>query len=149
MGEQFLDYLTDKPFSIVFWDISPPFDSIQDAFKDTIIKIVSSLQEVENIMKMEKVKNLVIAIYDEEKWHSLKSILDRLLPEQRRELFIILIKPNVKTFDPLETFIYSVNLLVNIEDLKFFPELYKKSLEYWETLYKNYKKFYSQILESF
>ena len=70
----------------------------------------------------------------------IKEFLEKLLPEKRRELFVILITSNVKTFDPVETFVYSVNLLIDFSDLNYFPQLYHKSKLYWEQLYRDYKK---------
>jgi len=147
MEGHFTDYLIEKPLTLIYWAVSIPFNISLEFFEDTELKEISSVEELDYWLKVGDVKNILIATSNEQELKSIKSFLDKLLPEKRRELFVILIAPNVKTFDPVQTFVYSVNLLINLDDLSYFPQLYNKAKLYWEQLYKGYKKVLTKVME--
>jgi len=144
---RFADYLIEKPLTLVYWRLSNPFDTFLNLFENTEIKKISSVEELDYWLKVGEVKNIILAAPNFDELKEIKEFLEKLLPEKRRELFVILITSNVKTFDPVETFVYSVNLLIDFSDLNYFPQLYHKSKLYWEQLYRDYKKMLSKVME--
>ncbi len=143
----FTDYLIEKPLTLVYWNVSQPFEGFTQSFEDTEIKKISSVEEVDYWLKVGEVRNILIATSDKDKIKEFRVFWDKLFPEKRREIFVILITDGVHTIDPVETFVYSVNLLININDLEYFSQLYRKSQKYWEQFYKNYKRVLAKVME--
>lgn len=144
----FWDYLIEKPVCLIFWDLPQGKNKIVDFFStNTEIKEIKNKEELLYWLKIGKVKIIILAVYNISDAKEIKETIDDLPAEKRREIFVIFISPEVKTLDPHSTFVFGVNLLLNINDVNFIDKIYKQATQYWEFLYRPYLKTYQKLME--
>ncbi len=138
----FEDLLIQKPISLIYWEFSDKFEKIMEVLsKETEVKIISEFRKIDYWKRIGKIKNLVFGIKSEKNFEKWQNFLKSLKPEERRGIFAILISENVKTLDPVKSFVFNVNLVINLKDLDKFEEIYQKSKLYWTNLYKEFLSF--------
>lgn len=134
-----------------FWKLSDSFNSIAEWFKvnkDYVVREIQDKEELIFFIKNRLLKVLVIGVNSLEEAYEIKQFLDfKLSVEQRRELELIYVSPQVETLDPKTTFLWSANLVLNPQHLSEFSTIYTKGLSYWEALYKHFKKAKEYIFE--
>lgn len=148
MNLELEDLLSDKPFSLIMWNLDLDPSKIISLFKrDTEIKLINSIEEVTEWLKVSEVENLVIGERDENRVKEFCNYLKMLPLERRRNLFILVISPSFKTLDSKETFLLGVNLLVNTNDVENIDRLVNKTKKYWDYLYMAYKNQLRKLVE--
>jgi hypothetical protein len=142
------DLLLERPVTLILWDLDTKADAILPSLQqETEIRIISSLEEFWEWLKMVEVQNLIVAVKERDKLQAVKQSLDKLPVDKRRKLFVIFIAPDLNTFDMKDTFLFSANLILNEKDLKEFEKIYSKAKAYWEHLYKPYFTTLNKLIE--
>jgi hypothetical protein len=68
--------------------------------------------------------------------NALLDFIQKLPSSQRREIFVVWVGPNVKSGDWLSAFSYSVNMVIQPEQLSGITKMIKKSWSQWKDLYQ-------------
>ena len=68
--------------------------------------------------------------------NSLLEYIQKMPTSQRREIFVVWVGANVKSGDMLSAFSYSVNLVLQPEQLPGITKMIKKSWSQWKDLYQ-------------
>ncbi len=144
---EYYDYLIEKPLCLVYWNLDTPVDVLQNYFsQDLEIKEVKDLENLIYWSRITSPRVIIIGVKDLKKVKGLTDFFNEKLPiTKRRELFLIYVLPNAKTFDPKETFLLSANLVISESHLSDFEKIYQKAHQYWTNLYKDFKFTYEQL----
>jgi hypothetical protein len=129
-----------KPLTVMHWKVEEPTGLIEELFsQETEIRPIEDPNEVIPLLYRHKILNLVIGAQSSEdfkkEWFP---VLQKVPLNQRREIFVLLVLPSAKTFDPWQTFLHSVNLLVSVYDLKDLPLYLEQAKQYFNELYEPY-----------
>jgi len=129
-----------KPLTVIHWKIEEPTGLIEELFsQETELKSIEDPKEVIPLLYRYKILYLVIGAQSSEDFkNEWLPVLQKVPFNQRREIFVLLVLPSAKTFDPWQTFLHSVNLLVSVEDLKYLPFYLEQAKQYFYELYEPY-----------
>jgi hypothetical protein len=142
------DLLLEKPVTLILWELDSKPDPIFQALQgETEIRSISSIEEFLEWIKMVDVRYFIVGVKTLDKLKEAKTILDGIVIEKRRNIFIVFISPNLNTMDMKEMFLFSVNLILNEKDIKDFEKILSKAKAYWEHLYKPYFTTLNKLLE--
>jgi hypothetical protein len=138
-----------KPLTVVHWKLKESMGLIEDIFsQETEIRPIEDPNELIPLLYRHKVLYLVIGSQSsedfKEEWFP---VLQKVPLNQRREIFVLLVLPSAKTFDPWQTFLHSVNLLLSIEDLKDLPLYLEQAKQYFNELYEPYFRAMRKFVE--
>lgn len=148
MSLELEDLIIERPVSLIYWKLSSSFRNIQEVLsKETEVRELKEVGDLLPWLHHTEVKNLIVALPNLEEFKTFNSLLEKITPEKRRELFIIFISPYLKTLDPLLSFLYGVNLVIKEEDLLEFERIFSKARAYWKSLYSPYFKTFSKLAE--
>lgn len=140
--------LLDRQVTICYWELGMSTDKLRDFFlKDTEWRTITQLSEILTWINYGDVKNLIVGTEDTQRMAEAKQILEKIPIEKRREIFFILISPQLHTLDPKEAFIYSANLVINPKDLGEFERIYSRAQIYWKRLYDPYRSAFEKLKE--
>ncbi len=129
-----------KPLTVVHWKLKEPKDLIEELFsQETELKPIENPNELIPFLYRYKISNIVIGAQSSEdfkkEWFP---VLQKIPLAQRREIFVLLVLPSAKAFDPWQTFLHSVNLLVSVDELKDLPFHLERAKQYFYELYEPY-----------
>jgi hypothetical protein len=129
-----------KPLTVVHWKLKEPTGLIEDLFsQETEIRPIEDPNELIPLLYRHKVLYLVLGAQSSEDFKKeWIPVLQKVPLAQRREIFVLLVLPSAKTFDPWQTFLHSVNLLVSVEELKNLPFHLERAKQYFYELYEPY-----------
>jgi hypothetical protein len=129
-----------KPLTLVHWKLKEPKALIEELFsQETELRPIEDPNEVIPLLYRYKILNLVIGAQSSEDFKKeWLPVLQKVPLNQRREIFVLLVLPSAKTFDPWQTFLHSVNLLVSVYDLKDLPLYLEQAKQYFYELYEPY-----------
>jgi hypothetical protein len=129
-----------KPLTVVHWKVEEPTGLIEELFsQETELRPIEDPNEVIPLLYRHKILNLVIGAQSSEDFKKeWLPVLQKVPLTQRREVFVLLVLPSAKTFDPWQTFLHSVNLLVSVYDLKDLPFHLQRAKQYFYELYEPY-----------
>jgi len=138
-----------KPLTVVHWKVEEPTGLIEELFsQETEIRPIEDPNEVIPLLYRHKVLYLVIGSQCSEdfkkEWFP---VLQKVPLNQKREIFVLLVLPSAKTFDPWQTFLHSVNLLVSVDDLKDLPLHLEQAKQYFNELYEPYFRAMRKFVE--
>ncbi len=128
--------------TLLHWalDISP---KMVTGFLDekSEIKEITKGEEIYPLLYRFNVKNIVLGLSTLESYkNSWLPFLKKIPLHHRREIFVLLISPEVKTYDPIETFLLEANLCLNSKDLPNFRIYFERAKNYFEELYYPYRR---------
>jgi hypothetical protein len=140
---------TIKPLTLVHWKLKEPPGLVEDLFsQETEIRAIEDPNALIPLLYRHKVLYLVIGAQSSEdfkkEWFP---VLQKVPLNQRREIFVLLVLPSAKTFDPWQTFLHSVNLLVSVYDLKDLPLYLEQAKQYFNELYEPYFRAMRKFVE--
>lgn len=142
------DLLLEKPVSLIYWELVGDFTKFFSFLeRDTELKPLNALEEIYHWFSGVEVKNFIAGVKNIEKLKEIKQIFEKLPIEKRREIFVILVSPELRSLDSKESFLYSVNLVVNEKDLSEMERIYNKAKTFWLSLYKPYYQTWEKILK--
>jgi hypothetical protein len=129
-----------KPLTVVHWKLKEPTGLIEDLFsQETEIRPIEDPNELIPLLYRYKISNIVIGAQSSEDFKKeWIPVLQKVPLNQRREIFVLLVLPSAKAFDPWQTFLHSVNLLVSVEELKNLPFHLERAKQYFYELYEPY-----------
>jgi len=138
-----------KPLTVMHWKLKEPTGLIEDLFsQETELRPIEDPNEVIPLLYRYKILNLVIGAQSSEdfkkEWFP---VLQKVPLNQRREIFVLLVLPSAKTFDPWQTFLHSVNLLLSVYDLKDLPLHLERAKQYFNELYEPYFRAMKKVAE--
>jgi hypothetical protein len=138
-----------KPLTVVHWKLKESTGLIEDLFsQETELRPIKDPNEVIPLLYRYKILNLVIGAQSSEdfkkEWFP---VLQKVPLNQRREIFVLLVLPSAKAFDPWQTFLHSVNLLLSVYDLKDLPLHLERAKQYFYELYEPYFRALRKIAE--
>ena len=138
-----------KPLTLLYWKLKEPKGKIEEIFfQETEIKDIENPNEVQELLYRYKISNIVIGAQSSEEFKTeWLPVLQKIPLNQRREIFVLLVLPSAKTFDPWQTFLHSVNLLVSVEDIKDLPLYLERAKLYFYDLYEPYFKAMRKFME--
>jgi hypothetical protein len=138
-----------KPLTLVHWKLKEPKALIEELFsQETELRLIEDPNEVIPLLYRYKILNLVIGAQSSEDFKKeWLPVLQKVPLNQRREIFVLLVLPSAKTFDPWQTFLHSVNLLVSVEDLKDLPLHLEQAKQYFYELYEPYFRALRKFVE--
>ncbi len=146
------NYLIEKPLCLIFWNLDSSPDSVIDFFKNKKefeVKEIKNIEDLEYWLKISRIENIVLGIKNLEEGKDIQEYINKKLPmERRREIKLIYVLPEAKTLDPKETFLLSANLVVSEKHLSDIEKIYERAKNYWDFLYKDYKKAFLKYLET-
>lgn len=148
MSLELKDILIERPITLCLWKSKADWQKIKNFFeKDTEVKMISHPEEISKWITINEIHNIVVGLDDLQEMKEIKTYLDVIPLERRRKLFVVLVSPKLHTLDPRESFIYSVNLVINTNDLDETARIFQKSKLYWENLYRDFHATYMKIME--
>jgi hypothetical protein len=129
-----------KPLTVVHWKLKEPIGLIEELFsQETELRHIENPNEVIPLLYRYKISNIVIGAQSSEDFKKeWIPVLQKVPLAQRREIFVLLVLPSAKAFDPWQTFLHSVNLLVSVEELKDLPFHLERAKQYFYELYEPY-----------
>jgi hypothetical protein len=129
-----------KPLTVVHWKLKEPTGLIEGLFsQETEIRPIEDPNELIPLLYRHKVLYLVLGAQSSEDFKKeWIPVLQKVPLAQRREIFVLLVLPSAKAFDPWQTFLHSVNLLVSVEELKDLPFHLERAKQYFYELYEPY-----------
>ena len=138
-----------KPLTVVHWKLKEPTGLIEDIFsQETEIRPIEDPNELIPLLYRHKVLYLVIGAQSSEDFKKeWLPVLQKVPLNQRREIFVLLVLPFAKTFDPWQTFLHSVNLLLSVDDLKDLPFHLERAKQYFNELYEPYFRAMRKFVE--
>jgi len=138
-----------KPLTVFYWKLTVPQYEVESLFsQETEVKRIENPEEFINFLYRHKVSYLVLGLLSLEDFkREWMPILSRISLNQRRKMFVVLILPDAKTLDPWQTFLLSVNLLVNVEDTKGLSLYLQRAKSYFYELYEPYFRAMRNYLE--
>jgi len=138
-----------KPLTVVHWKVEEPTGLIEELFsQETELRPIEDPNEVIPLLYRHKILNLVIGAQSSEDFKKeWLPVLQKVPLNQRREIFVLLVLPSAKAFDPWQTFLHSVNLLVSAYDLKDLPLHLERAKQYFYELYEPYFRALRKFVE--
>lgn len=138
-----------KPLTVVHWKLKEPKDLIEELFsQETELKPIENPNELIPFLYRYKISNIVIGAQSSEdfkkEWFP---VLQKIPLAQRREIFVLLVLPSAKAFDPWQTFLHSVNLLVSVDELKDLPFHLERAKQYFYEIYEPYFRALRRFVE--
>jgi hypothetical protein len=129
-----------KPLTVMHWKLKEPKALIEELFsQETELKPIEDPKEVIPLLYRYKISNIVIGAQSSEDFKKeWLPVLQKVPLNQRREVFVLLVLLSAKAFDPWQTFLHSVNLLVSVYDLKDLPLHLERAKQYFYELYEPY-----------
>jgi hypothetical protein len=129
-----------KPLTVVHWKLKEPTGLIEGLFsQETEIRPIEDPNELIPLLYRHKVLYLVLGAQSSEDFKKeWIPVLQKVPLAQRREIFVLLVLPSAKAFDPWQTFLHSVNLLVSVEEIKDLPFYLEQAKQYFYELYEPY-----------
>jgi hypothetical protein len=122
--------------------------AVQPLWVDPLIKVVEeegghpiAVNKMEEIFSFLQFEQPEFFILSEEFGHDgslpnpLLAFIQNMPASQRREIFVVWVGSNIKSGDMLSAFSYSVNLVLQPEDLSGMAKMIKKSWLQWKDLY--------------
>ncbi len=142
------DLLLEKPVSLIYWELAGDFNKFFSFLeRDTELRSLKALEEIYHWLNAVEIKNFISGVKNVEKIKEINEVLKKLPIEKRREIFVILVSPELKTLDTRESFLYSANLVVNDKDLSEMERIYEKAKIFWLNLYKPFYQIWERILK--
>ncbi len=152
VGNIYEDYLITKPLCLIFWKLDSSPEEMLNFFKEKKkfeVKKIEHVKDLEYWLKISKIESIILGVKNPEEAKEIHEYVNKKLPmEKRREMKLIYVLPEVNTLDPKKTFLLSANLIVDEKHLKDIEKIYEKAEDYWEFLYKDYKKAFLKYLEA-
>lgn len=138
-----------KPLTVVHWKLKEPKDLIEELFsQETELKPIENPNELIPFLYRYKISNIVIGAQSSEdfkkEWFP---VLQKIPLAQRREIFVLFVLPSAKAFDPWQTFLHSVNLLVSVDELKDLPFHLERAKQYFYEIYEPYFRALRRFVE--
>jgi len=148
MSLELQDLIVERPVSLIYWKLGSSFRNLQEVLsRETEVRELKDIGDLLSWLHHTEVKNFIVALPNLEEFKVFNSLLEKITPEKRRELFIIFISPHFKTLDPFLSFLYGVNLVIKEEDLSEFERILSKARAYWKSLYSPFFKIFSKLAE--
>jgi|GEM_PF-1268518 len=138
-----------KPLTVVHCKVEELTGLIEELFsQETELKPIEDPNEVIPLLYRHKILNLVIGAQSSEDFKKeWLPVLQKVPLNSRREIFVLLVLPSAKAFDPWQAFLHSVNLLVSVEELKDLPFHLERAKQYFYELYEPYFRAVRKVAE--
>jgi hypothetical protein len=135
--------------------------AVQSPWVDPLIKVVeqegghpmtaNKMEDIFSFLQFEQPEFFILSeefSHDGSPPHPLLAFIQNMPASQRREIFVVWIGSNIKSGDMLSAFSYSVNLVLQPEQLSEIAKMIKKSWLQWKDLYQIFLQSRLQLIGS-